>query len=203
MTFSNADHLGAVRRGLRTVDRDGVPVHLLTIDRTYDATPGEVWDALTSAERIPRWFLPVSGELEVGGHYQLEGHAGGQVLDCVPPERLSLTWESGGEVSWVDLSLRPVDAGTLLQLDHSAPVDPEKWAEYGPGAVGLGWEGALMGLGEHLADPGLEKVLPPDDLADFFRAAGTAWGEAAIAYGEDPTASRAAAERTVAAYTGG
>ncbi len=48
--------------------------------RTYDAEVADVWDALTSPERIGRWFLPVSGEFKVGGRYQLEGHAGGEIL---------------------------------------------------------------------------------------------------------------------------
>ena len=46
-----------------------------------------MWDAVTSAERIPRWFLPISGDLRLGGRYQLEGNAGGEVLECAPPAR--------------------------------------------------------------------------------------------------------------------
>ena len=30
--------------------------------RTYDAPIEDVWDALTSPERISRWFLPISGD---------------------------------------------------------------------------------------------------------------------------------------------
>ena len=44
-----------------------------------------MWDACTDPERIGRWFLPVSGDLRLGGRYQLEGNAGGEILRCEPP----------------------------------------------------------------------------------------------------------------------
>ena len=34
-----------------------------------DAAIDDVWDACTNPERIPRWFLPVSGDLRLGGRY--------------------------------------------------------------------------------------------------------------------------------------
>jgi uncharacterized protein YndB with AHSA1/START domain len=201
--ISPADHLGAVRRSLSTVTRDGHELRLLSVERTYDAAPEEVWDALTDAERIPRWFLPVSGDLRPGGRFQLEGNAGGEVLGCDRPERLSITWEHAGGMSWVDLTLRPTDGGTLLRLDHSAPVDPAMWEEFGPGAVGIGWEMGLMGLALHLADPTAARVTEPlpDDLAELMRRSSAAWGEASIAAGTDAASARAAAERCAAAYT--
>src|SRR3990170_3669274 len=104
MKFTPADHLGAVDRSLSTVTRDGEELRLLTVRRTYDATAEDVWDALTTRERIPRWMLPITGDLEVGGRFQLEGNAGGEILACDRPERLSITWEYGGQISWVDVS---------------------------------------------------------------------------------------------------
>lgn len=203
-----ADHLGAVRRGLTDGERDGVPVRVLTAERTYDAAPADVWDALTSAERLPRWFMPVSGDLEVGGRYQLEGNAGGEVLACDPPRRLEVTWEHGGVTSWVEVRLTPTD-GTTLRLTHSAPVEQEFWDRYGPGATGVGWELSLMGLALHLqpgsperpaeADPAW--ALSAEGIA-FATGSGRAWGDTAIAAGEEPEAARAAAGRTIAFYTG-
>ena len=46
----------------------------LTISRVYDTGIEDLWDACTNPERIPRWFLPVSGDLELGGRYALEGN---------------------------------------------------------------------------------------------------------------------------------
>ena len=68
---------------------------VVSLSRTYDAPIEDVWDALTSAERISRWFLPISGDLHVGGHYQLEGNAGGEVLACDEPNRFRVTWVFG------------------------------------------------------------------------------------------------------------
>ena len=205
MTFSPADHLGAVRRSLTTVARDGEQMRLLTVERTFDAAPDEVWSALTDAERIHRWFMPVSGDLRPGGTFQLEGNAHGEVLECVPPERLAVTWVHGdGATSWVDVTLRPTDAGTLLQLDHTAPVDPALWDQFGPGAVGIGWEMGLLGLALHLTDP---TAVPRDqtegspELTELVRGSSEGWAEASTAAGTPAEEARAAAERVTAAYT--
>ena len=53
--------------------------------RTYDAPIEDVWDALTNPERISRWFLPISGDYRVGGRYQFEGNAGGEIVSCERP----------------------------------------------------------------------------------------------------------------------
>jgi uncharacterized protein YndB with AHSA1/START domain len=42
---------------------------------------------------IPRWFLPIAGDLRLGGRFQLEGNAGGEITECRPPRRLAVTWE--------------------------------------------------------------------------------------------------------------
>ena len=55
------------------------------LQRTYDAPVEDVWDAITDPQRIARWFLPVTGDLRLGGTYQLEGNAGGKILRCEPP----------------------------------------------------------------------------------------------------------------------
>ena len=115
MPIPPADHLGAVTRGLHTVERDGQTMHVLTAERTYPALPDEVWDAITDPERIPRWIGgAVTGDLRLGGRYQIEGNAGGEVLECEPPKRLSITWEYDG-VSWVDAFLEAAGDGTLLR----------------------------------------------------------------------------------------
>ena len=82
------------------------------------------------------------------------------MLGCVAPERLEVTWEYAGDVSWVVLTLAEHGTATALRLEHSAVVDQEKWGEFGPGAVGIGWEMALGGLGLHLADPGFTPGQP-------------------------------------------
>jgi hypothetical protein len=58
---------------------------VLTVSQTYEGTLDDLWDACTNPKRIPRWFLPVSGDLRVGGRYQLEGNASGTIERCDPP----------------------------------------------------------------------------------------------------------------------
>ncbi|MBH0781156.1 SRPBCC family protein [Nocardia bovistercoris] len=198
---------GLVTREVRSGTRDGAPTRIAVARRTYPTDRGDLWDALTDAERLPRWFLPVSGDLRVGGRYQLEGNAGGVVERCDEPESFAVTWEMGPQMSWLEITLSVDGAGTRLELVHEAQVDPEFWTQYGPGAVGVGWDLALMGLGLHLAsgepvDPaaGLEFPTTPEGIA-FVRTAATGWAEAAAADGDEPIAAHTAAEQTIVFYT--
>ena len=61
-----AAQLGAVDRGIRTTDVDGVPSYVQTLSQSYPSPIDDVWEAVTTVERIGRWFLPVSGDLENG-----------------------------------------------------------------------------------------------------------------------------------------
>ncbi len=207
MDFDVASNLGATTRTVSSLERDGQPARAVTLSRAYDTTVDDLWDAVTSRERIPRWFAPVSGELELGGRYQLEGNAGGAITACERGSHFALTWEFGGDVSWVDVGVSDDGAGRArLTLTHTARLSPH-WDEYGPGAAGVGWEMGLLGLALHLADPAAPK---PDEEAfaasrdggAFIAGSSDAWGEAAVAAGEDPDAARAAAGRTKAFYTG-
>ena len=181
-----------------------------TISRTYDVGVEDLWDACTNPERIPRWFLPVSGDLRLGGRYQLEGNAGGTIERCDPPHGFAATWEYGDEVTWIEVRLVPEDeTRTRLELEHVAHVDNERWAEFGPGATGVGWDLGLIGLGLHLAGGG--KKVDPQEVAawsasdegrEFMTRSSEAWRDASIAAGTDPAAAEAAAARTTAAYTG-
>ncbi|MEU5694938.1 SRPBCC family protein [Actinosynnema sp. NPDC020468] len=146
-----ADQLKAIHRSVR---RDEEHVGLF-IERTYDADATDVWEALTDPERLKRWFLPVSGDLKVGGRFQLENHAGGEILECEPPRRLRVTF--GGDDSFVELRLTEADGRTTFTLDHTVPLST---AQNGAGALypGPGWDGIFLGLdmflkGETIEDP--------------------------------------------------
>ena len=196
--------VGEVRRTVVATTHDGQPARMVVAERSYDADMDDVWDALTNPQRIPRWFLPISGDLRVGGRYQLEGQAGGTITACEPPRHLAVTWEYGGEVSWVEVHLNASGDTTTFRLEHIAPVDDDKWNEFGPGAVGVGWDLTVVALAEHLETG--EQVVP--DLAnhealDFMRASSDDWCRASIDAGTPADKAMAAATRTTAAYTGG
>jgi len=201
--------IGATTRELTTREYNGRPARVLVATRTYDTTQHDLWDALTNPERIPRWFLPVEGDLRVGGRYQLKGNAGGEIVACDSPRHLSITWEMQGQVSWVNVDLSALQpAGTQLRLEHIAHVPDDLWDQFGPGAVGVGWDSALLGLDRHVAgdqtlDPKTAMAwLMSNEGKAFVRESSDAWCLASIADGTSAVSARAAAERTRAAYTG-
>lgn len=206
MELNTESQLGAVERTVSSLERDGQPARAVTITRRYATTVEDLWDAITTAERIARWFLPISGDLELGGRYQLEGNAGGTITHCEPPSSLALTWEFGGDVSWVDVELSRDGPEARLALTHTALLT-DHWHEFGPGAVGVGWEMGLLGMELHLTRPNEPKI---DEQTFHTTAEGKAlltgsseaWGRAAIAAGADLEAALAAARRTTAFYTG-
>jgi uncharacterized protein YndB with AHSA1/START domain len=202
-------HLGMVDREVGLREHLGRPARVVTAHRTYDTSIDDLWDALTNAERIPRWFLPVSGELRLGGHYQLEGNAGGEITRCEPPRLLSVTWVYGPEPSWLTVELTALESeSTRLQLEHVAHVPEEFWDQFGPGAVGVGWDLALMGLAEHLAgapsvDRAAAELWPTTERGrEYIAYCSGEWCRASIAAGTEASAAEAAAGRTTSFYTG-
>ncbi|MGH3761583.1 SRPBCC family protein [Actinophytocola sp.] len=203
-----AHQVNAVRRQVGSRVLEAGEARVVMVSQAYDTEPDDLWDACTNPTRIVRWFLPVSGELRLGGRYQLEGNAEGTIEQCDPPKSFSATWEYGGEVSWIDVRILPEPGGKArLELDHVAHVDDERWAEFGPGAVGIGWDLGLYGLARHLtgAPPmDLEAVTAwqaTDEYREFVALSSERWYEATVAAGDDEAAARAAADRTTAAYT--
>ena len=85
MTYDFEKHLGQVERSVSSLERGGKPARAVTLTRTYDTTVDDLWDAVTSPERLPRWFAPVGGDLKLGGRYKVHGNAGGEVTACEPP----------------------------------------------------------------------------------------------------------------------
>jgi uncharacterized protein YndB with AHSA1/START domain len=70
------------------------------------ATPEQVWQALTSAEFSRKYFFgnAVDVDLKVGGAYIVRApdgalHISGEVLECDPPKKLSITFN----VNWPEL----------------------------------------------------------------------------------------------------
>src|SRR6266516_1276794 len=157
----------------------------------------------------PAGSCPVSGDLRPGGRYQLQGNASGTIERCDPPRSFAATWEFGDQMSWIEVRLMARQEGrTQLVLEHIAHVDDERWAEFGPGAVGIGWDMGFMGLAIHLSSG--HSMDPQEGMAwaasaegrQFMTLASQRWCDASIAAGTDQAGARAAADRTIAAYTG-
>lgn len=206
----DVDHqISAVRRQVGTRVLEAGEARTVTISQAYDATIDDLWDACTNIERIPRWLMPITGDLKLGGHYQLEGNAGGTITACEPPSAFDATWEFGGDVSWIEVRLAAESEGrTRLRIEHIAHVDDEQWPRFGPGVVGIGWDSMLLGLALYLAgstevtpDKGME-WMASEEGRRFLTLSGESWRDAQIAAGADKSEAEAAAARCIAAYTG-
>jgi uncharacterized protein YndB with AHSA1/START domain len=177
------EELAAAHRAVgRRAGQDGEVV-AVQLRRAYDAELTDVWDAVTDPARLARWFSPVSGELRVGGTFQVEGNAAGEVLQCAPPEHLRVTW--CGPTSLVDVRLTTDGDRTVVDLEHSVPIEI---AQSGAGAlfVGPGWDVGVLALalflrGQDIGDPAAwESSI---EVQRYSAGVVDAWSEAALASG--------------------
>jgi uncharacterized protein YndB with AHSA1/START domain len=149
------DQIDAIQRTVRrTAREDGGENVTVLARRTYAADVDDTWSALTDPSRIARWFMPIKGDLRVGGRFQVEGNAEGEILECDPPRRLRVTY--GGETSLVEVRLSPDgDRATTLELEHTVPIE---MAQSGAGAlwVGPGWDSGLQALADYLGGEFIE-----------------------------------------------
>ena len=200
--------LDVVKRSVSWLERAGSSASAVTLSRSYATSREDLWEAVTNGERISSWFMTINGELELGGRYQLEGHAGGVISACEPLSHFAVTWEFASDVSWVDVYLSDDGPGrTKLTLTHTARLSPH-WDEYGPGAAGVGWELTLLGLDVYVTQSAEDMtdeaafVTSPEGMA-YIVSSSEGWADAAVAAGTPPADARAAARRTSAFYTGG
>ena len=207
MEIDIASVLGLVTRSVRNFEKDGKPAVTVALTRLYDTDVGDLWEALTNAERIPRWFLPVDGDLKLGGKYQLKGNAGGTITACTPPTYFAATWEFGGAVSWIDVKLAAERAKARLTLEHTAIIE-DHWKQFGPGAVGIGWDLALMGLARHLVSGAPKEQaaamawMGSANGKEFMSQSGESWRAAHVESGEDPASAKERSDRTIAFFRG-
>jgi hypothetical protein len=206
----------AVERGVETTERHGQAVRVQRLAQEYPATMDDTWNAVTT-DRIGRWFLPISGDLRIGGRYQLEGNAGGVVRECSPPAdgvaSYHATWEFGGNVTWITVRLTEVgEERTRLELEHVARIEDvpdDMWDQFGPSATGIGWDSGLLGLSLHLGsaadgptpEEGVAWMMSDEGRA-FTHASAKEWEKAHVADGADPAVAARAAAATAAMYLG-
>ena len=177
------DELAAAHRAVARRTDAGGEIVSVQLRRSYDAAPEDVWDAVTDPARLARWFSPVTGELRVGGTFQVEGNAAGEVLECAPPQHLRVTW--GGPTSVVDVRVAADGPRTVVALEHSVPIEI---AQSGAGAlfVGPGWDAGVLARalhlrGEDIGDPvAWESSL---EVQRYSAAVIDAWSEVALASG--------------------
>ncbi|MEK8144947.1 SRPBCC domain-containing protein [Streptomyces sp. M10(2022)] len=72
------DQINAAHREISTYPVATGEGRSLLLRRTYDASADDVWNACTDPARISRWLAPVTGDLRLGGAFQVEGRASGR-----------------------------------------------------------------------------------------------------------------------------
>ncbi|CAM2855184.1 SRPBCC family protein [Skermania piniformis] len=204
------DELAAAHRKMGSATLPAGAAYTMELRRRYDAHIDDVWDAITSPERLSRWMKPVTGDLRLGGAFELEGGEHGEILRCEPPRLLRVSWMFGPEAdewpgtSEVEVRLSPGPAGdTEFELVHAAAVGEPMFPTYGPGAGGVGWDLHLLTLAGFLVDSDVLdhaefRVSPAG--SEFIRRSAAAWGEAHLAGGGEPDRVAAAVEATTAFY---
>ncbi|GAA4063102.1 SRPBCC domain-containing protein [Nonomuraea soli] len=204
------DELAAVHRTMGSGTVPAGEAYTVELRRRYDAEIDDVWDAITNPGRLRRWLNSVSGDLRLGGTFQLGSGEHGDILLCEPPHLLKVSWLYGPDAdAWpgtseVEVRLSPGRGGaTQLELIHAAFIEEPSFPTYGPGAGGVGWDLALLTLARFLTDGELsdhEEFERSPEGREFSRRSAAAWGQAHLAAGGEPAHVAAAVEATTRFY---
>jgi uncharacterized protein YndB with AHSA1/START domain len=134
--------------------------------RTYETAVEDLWDACTNPERLRRWYVPVTGDLRVGGSFQQVNMGSGTILACDAPHLLKLSLGGGVDEIELRLSSGPEDGTTTLELQHATTRDSHDVGGQAYDAIycmGGGYYPRLLALDRHL-----HGTLPDDyDSAAF------------------------------------
>ena len=123
---------------------------LLEFDELYDTDVDDLWNAITTPERLSRWMAPYRGAFRLGGRWEAIGsdggvYCGGEITSCDAPRGFTTTWQVVDEPpTRLVILLEPEGARTRLRLRHEGVTDIE---------YGAGWHAYLEFLARHLADP--------------------------------------------------
>jgi uncharacterized protein YndB with AHSA1/START domain len=160
----------------------------MTVYTIYIAsTPEKVWEALTSAEFSRKYFsgLAVDAELKVGGAFVVRApdgsvHIDGEVIECIAPRKLTVTWNVNWQnlVEKLGLTLVTYDiepAGDAVRLTmteaHDRPISDDILS-----GGRAGWPAILSSLKSLLetGSPLAIKMQPPQRMLTALKALGIA-----------------------------
>ncbi|WP_019201742.1 SRPBCC family protein [Tsukamurella sp. 1534] len=200
---------GAVTRRAEVRDPGEGDVYVAaTLSQVYRTDVADLWQAVTDPSRLARWFGEVTGDLALGGRFDLAGYTAGTILECEPPRRYRTTWEHDGSTSHVEVVVEREGDGARLTLTHSGENARDFYEQFGVSATGLGWDLGLFGLAASLTADWIK----PDDEDPFFvsplirtllTSAARDWAEASIATGVPEERARAQSERSARFFTEG
>jgi uncharacterized protein YndB with AHSA1/START domain len=86
----------------------------------------QIWEAITDSECMEKWLMPNNFVPEPGREFEFrcrplpgfDGIIRCQVLEIVPLESMTISWQSGKLVSIVSFNLYEHKSGTMLNFEH-------------------------------------------------------------------------------------
>jgi uncharacterized protein YndB with AHSA1/START domain len=148
----------------RTIPAGEARVAVFT--RTYATTVEDLWDACTDPERLRRWYVPVTGDLRVGGTFEQMNMGSGTILVCDAPQLLKLSLGGGADEIELRLSPGAEEGSAMLEVQHATTLDSHEIGGEMYDAIfcmGGGYYPRLLALDLHLRG-----ALPDDyDSAAF------------------------------------
>jgi uncharacterized protein YndB with AHSA1/START domain len=110
----------------------------------------DLWSAITTPERLARWYGKVNGDLRVGGEYEAVVYSSGwegrgRIEVCDPPRTLRVTaTENDGQSDGVTAQLVTSGSDTILSIEVRGVPLENVWA------YGVGWHTHVESLAEYL-----------------------------------------------------
>jgi uncharacterized protein YndB with AHSA1/START domain len=135
--------------------------------RDFSTDAADLWEAVSTPERVSRWFGRVEGGFAVGSPFTLhfdEGTADFEVVTCAPPSGASVRWKRSDGSSLVTVAVASTGtSSSRLVLDHvEVPLaDAARYA--------TGWHWHLSGLRVEVEGPAVVRQ-PWDELAAHYDA---------------------------------
>lgn len=119
----------------------------------YPYPPERIWQVLTSHRALSAWLMDNDFEPRLGHKFQFQnkslpgvnGTICCEIIELDEPKRLSYTWQDRWmhQPSVVTWTLKPVDGGTRLHLEHRGLKHKiSKFSQ--PRYLGNQWQGHLM-----------------------------------------------------------
>ena len=100
----------------------------VVVERSYSASPGEIWKAITDKDQMKKWYFDLDGfEAEPGFEFRFDGgkddkvyHHVCKVIEVAPNKKLKYSWRYEGYegMSLVAFELFEESKTTRLKLTH-------------------------------------------------------------------------------------
>src|SRR5689334_17141427 len=121
-----------------------------------EASPEEVWEALTDEDRLEEWMAPdVELDPVEGGEIAVrdgEDERSGRVQTIEEHERFAFTWSRPGEgESFVEFTIEALPGGSRVTVVETPMHSAGTYTAAGPGALAIGGWGPRLARLSHIS----------------------------------------------------